>query len=113
MQCERHAPNHSAAKLAARQTRIDDPSRSEGADQPGRADLAEVGIDLDLGEHGAMGMHGVGRWRAHIGNASALPLDLGAAGTAKDVRVALAAALVVTPEQAAAARGHTGIAGAE
>ena len=48
-----------------------------------------------------------------IGHAGALALDLRAAGAAEDIGVALAAALVVATEQAAAARDHAGIAGAE
>ena len=113
MQCERHAPNHSATELAAHQTRIDDPSGSEGADQTGHAHLPEIGIDLDLGEHGAMRMHGVGRLRRLIGCARATALDLRTPGATQDIGVALAAALVVATEQAAAARDHAGIAGAE
>jgi len=72
MQGERYAPNHSATELAAHQTWINDPSRSEGTDQPGNAYLSEIGIDLDLGEHGPMGMHGVARLRGRIGRRASL-----------------------------------------
>ena len=92
---------------------IDDPSGGERADHPGRADLAEIGIDLDLGEHGPVRMHGIGRLRGRIGRAGSVTLDLRKPGAGEDVRVALAAALVVATEQAAVARDHAGIAGAE
>ena len=42
-----------------------------------------------------------------------MTLDLRKPGAGEDIRVALAAALVVATEQAAAARDHAGIAGAE
>ena len=60
VQRERHAPDHAAVILAAHQPRIDDPAGREGADEPGHADLPELGIDLHLGEHGAVRVHGVG-----------------------------------------------------
>jgi hypothetical protein len=113
MQRERHAPDHAAIELAAHHARIDDPSRGEGADQAGHAHLPEIGIDLDLGEHRAVRMHGVARLRGRIGRALAATLDLREPGAAEDIGVALAAALVVAAEQAAAARDHAGIAGAE
>ena len=43
----------------------------ERADQPGHADLAEIGIDLDLGEHRAVRVHGIVRLRRGIGRALA------------------------------------------
>ena len=113
MQCERYAPNHSTTELAAHQTRIDDPPRSESADHPGNAHLSEIAIDLDLGEHGVMRMHGVGRLRGRIGRAASLTFDRREPDAAEDIGEAFAAALVVATEQAAAARDHTGISGAE
>ena len=51
--------------------------------------------------------------RGRIGGALSAALDLREPGTAEDVGVAFAAALVVATEQAAVARDHAGIAGAE
>jgi len=58
-------------------------------------------------------MHGVGRLRGLIGRALSLTHDLREPGAAEDIRIALAAALVVATEQAAASRDHAGISGAE
>jgi hypothetical protein len=98
MKRERHAPNHSAAELAAHQTRIDDASGSEGADQAADAHLSEFGVDL--GKDRAMRMHGMGRGRAHSGRATALTLDFWEASAAEDIGVSFAPALVVATEPA-------------
>ena len=76
------------------------------------AHLSQIGIDFYLGEHGAVGMHGVivarpGRPRACRALRSAQP------GAGQDLRIAFAAALIVAAQQTAAARDHAGIAGAE
>ena len=65
--------------------RIDDPARRESADQAGDADLAEIRIDLDLGEHSAMGMHGIGGLRRRVRGALAAGFDLIQAGAPEDV----------------------------
>ena len=67
VQREGHAPDHAAVILAAHQARIDDRAGREGADQPGDADLAEIRIDLHLGEHRAVRVHGVGGLRRRVG----------------------------------------------
>jgi len=85
----------------------------EGADQPGDAHLTEIGIDLDLGEHGAMRPHGIACLSRRVGGALPLSLDFVKSGTTEDLGVAFAAALVVASEQAATARNHAGITGAE
>ena len=113
VQGERDAPDHAAVVLAAHQPRIDDPSGREGADKPRHPDLAEVRIDLDLGEDGAMRMHGIGRLRGRVAAPLAATLDLGKPGAGQDVGIALAAAFVVPPIEPAAARHHAGIAGSE
>jgi hypothetical protein len=114
MQRERHAPDHAAIELAAHHAGIDDPSGGERADHAGRADLAEIRIDLDLGEHGPMRMHGVGRIaRPDRPRWFPGPSISRSPARAEDIGVALAAALVVAAEQAARARDHAGIAGAE
>ena len=113
VQRERYAPDHAAIILAAHQARIDDAAGGEGADEARRADLPEIGIDLDLGEHGAVRVHGVVRLRGRVGRALAAPFDFGEAGAGEDVGVALASALVVAAEQPAAARDDAGVAGAE
>jgi hypothetical protein len=46
--------------LAADHARIDDTARRECADETGDAYLTEIGIDLHLGENGAVRMHGIG-----------------------------------------------------
>ena len=71
VQRERHAPDHAAEQLAADQVRIDDAPGGEGADHAGDADLAEIGIDLDLGKHRAMRVHRVVRLRRGVGGARA------------------------------------------
>src|SRR5262249_18031660 len=113
VQGERDAPDHAAMELAAHKARIDDASGRERADHAGDAHVPKLGIDLDLGEPRAMRVHGVGRLRGRIDGALALALDLREPGAAEDLGVALAAAFVIAPEQAAAARDHAGIAGAE
>src|SRR5262245_1049849 len=77
------------------------------------ANLSEIGIDLDLGKHGAVRMHGVGRLGSCIGRAGAVTFDLREPGAAEDIGVALAAALVVATAQTAGARDDAGIARAE
>ena len=80
------------------------------ADQSGDPDLAKIRIDLDLGEHGAMGMHGVGGLRRGISCPLAAGFDRAEAGPAQDVGVTFAATFVVAPKQPAVARHHAGIA---
>src|SRR5579863_3167699 len=113
MQRERHAPDHPPKQLAAHHARIDDPSCSECANETGNAHLSEIGIDLDLGEYSPMRMHGVTRLCRFTGCTLSSAVDFREPGTAKDIRVTLATALVVTSEQATPARNHAGIAGAE
>ncbi len=84
----------------------------EGADQAGRADHAEIGIDFHLGEHGAMRVHGVLLLQGRIGRARPFADDLGDACARHDVDVAFAARLVVAPREAAVSRDHAGVAGA-
>ena len=109
----RLAPDHSAAQLALHHARVDDPPGGENADEPRDPHLSKIGIDFDFGKHGAVGMHGVRLARHCIGRALSLRVDLRKTSAAEDIGVALAAALIVTAVQAAAARDHAGIAGAE
>jgi hypothetical protein len=109
----RHAPDHSAIELALHHARIDDPAGGKRADQPGDAHLSEIGIDLDLGKHGAVRSHGIACLSRRVGGALPLSLDLVKSGTTEDLGIAFAAALVVAAEQAATARNHAGITGAK
>ena len=110
---KRDAPDHPAKDLAADHARIDHTTGRERADKAGDPDLTEIGIDLDLGENGAVRVHGIGRLRGGVGGGLAAGVDLAQPGAAKDIRVALAAVFIVAAEQAAIARGNAGIAGAE
>ena len=76
LQRKRHAPYHAAAELAVHHARIDNAARSKGANNAGDAHLSEIRIDLDLGEHGPMRVHGVIRLRGLICCALALSLYL-------------------------------------
>ena len=60
MKRERCAPDHPAVDLAADHARIYHTARRECTDKTGDADLTEIRIDLDLGENGAVRMHGIG-----------------------------------------------------
>ena len=113
VQRKRYAPDHSAIELALHHARIDDASGRKGADHARGADLSEIGINLDLGEHGAMCMHGVARLGGRIGRTRAATFDLRESGAAENIGVALAAAFVVATTQPAAPRDDAGIAGAE
>ena len=55
-----YAPNHPAEVLAPHQMRIDDAAGGKSANHAGDADLAEIGIDLDLGKDRAVRAHRVG-----------------------------------------------------
>src|SRR6202023_586149 len=101
--------DHAAIDLAAHEVGIDDPSRRERADQAGDADLTQIRIDLDLGEHRAMRMHGVVRLRRRVRSALAAGLALREAGAADYVSVALPARFVVATEQAAVAGDDAGV----
>src|SRR3984957_12158916 len=90
--------------------RIDDPARRESTDQAGDADLAEIRINLDLGEHRAMGVHGIGGLRRRVSGALAAGFDLLQAGAAEDFGITLASHFIVATEQTTAARDHPGIA---
>src|SRR6476646_11440966 len=57
---ERYAPDHPAIDLAADHTRIAHTARRKCATKTGDAYLTEIGIDRDLGENGAVRMHGIG-----------------------------------------------------
>jgi hypothetical protein len=59
------------------------------------ARICPKSVDLDLGEHGAMRMHGVGRLGSRIGRARSVTLDLREPDPVENVRVALAAAPVI------------------
>lgn len=52
------AADHAADALAARDLRVDDAAGTIGADHAPHARLAEIGIDGNLHEHGAKGVHG-------------------------------------------------------
>jgi hypothetical protein len=54
----------------------------KGADQARRPDLSELRVNLHLGEHGAVRVHGVGFLRERISVRAAASLDLGEAGAA-------------------------------
>ena len=59
----------------------------------GDADLTEIGIDLDLGEHRAVRMHGIVRLRRRVSGALAAGVDLGKAGAAQGYRHSFRCAL--------------------
>src|ERR1700722_9974144 len=63
---ERYAPDHPAIDLTADHTRIDHATRRECTYKTGGADLTEIRIDLDLGENGAVRVHGIGRLRDRV-----------------------------------------------
>jgi len=65
-----------AINLALHHAGIDHASCRERADQASDADLAQIRIDLDLGEHRAMRVHGVVRLRRGIAGALAAGFDL-------------------------------------
>src|SRR5277367_1239867 len=113
MQSEGYAPDHAAVILAAHQARIDDAAGGEGADETRRADLPEFGIDLHFRENGAVRVHGMTVPCRRVGRAFAASLDFGETGARQDFGVALASALVVAPEQPAAAGDDPRVAGAE
>src|ERR1700759_2907088 len=110
LQRKRYAPDHSAKILAPHQMRVDDAASSEGADHAGDADLAEIGVDLDLRKDGAVRAHRVGGLRGGIHRAAAAGVDLGKTDAAQDVTVTFTAILVVAAGQAPAARAHPGAA---
>src|SRR5258706_14559873 len=107
---ERTPKVHPAIDLASHQTRIDHATRRECTNKAGGADLTEIRIDLDLGENGAVRMHGIGCLRAWVGGALAAGIDLAQPGAAEDIRVALAAAFIIAAEEATVPRGNAGIA---
>ena len=113
MQRKRHAPYHSAAELALHHARINNAARSKGANDAGYAHLSEIRIDLDLGKHGPMRVHGVIRLRGLICCALALSLYLRQPGAGENIRVTLTSALVIAAEQATPAREYACISGAE
>src|SRR6516165_8033951 len=110
---EGDTPDHAAVVLAAHEPRVDDGAGRESADQTRRPDLPQLRVNLHLGEHGAMRVHGIGLLREWISAGAAVSLDLGKAGAAQDIGIALAAALVVAPVDAPATRQHTGVVGSE
>src|SRR6516162_4693543 len=108
---EGDTPDHAAVVLAAHEPRVDDGAGRESADQTRRPDLPQLRVNLHLGEHGAVHVHGVGLLRERISAGAAASFDLGEAGAGQDVGIALAAALVVAAGQPAAPCQHAGIVG--
>ena len=73
VQREGRAPDHAAIELAAHQPRVDDPPGREGADQARGADLAEIGVDLDLREDRSVRLQRMVADGRRIARALALP----------------------------------------
>ena len=113
VQGEGHAPDHAAIELAPHEPRVDDPPGREGADEAGRANLAEIGVDLDLREHRAVRLQRMVADGRRIARALAPSVDLRQAGAGEDVGIALAAALVVLAVEPSGARDDPDIACAE
>ena len=86
---------------------------ANSSDEPRRPHLAEFGIDLHLGEDGAMREHriirGDSRVAGRLGRADHFALP----GAPQYLGIALAARLVIQPIKPAGPRRHADIAGAE
>ncbi len=92
----RQAPHQAAVILGPHQARVDDASGGERVDQAGRTQLAELGIDLHLGEHRAERMHR----GSPVGAAIVLDLDVRQAGTFQDGGHRLALLRIVGAQRA-------------
>jgi hypothetical protein len=94
---ERDPPDHAAIILALHQPRVDNGAGCESPDKALHPDLPKLGVYFHFGKDRSMRVHGIGIRRGWICCATATSLDLRQASTSKNIRIALAAALVVTP----------------
>ena len=85
----------------------------EGADEPRHPNLPEIGVDLDLGEDGAVRIEGVGGCHRRIARRLRGTDHLVAPGAPEDFGIAFAATLVIAAMQSAGARDDADVAGAE
>ena len=90
--------------------RVDDPPGREGADEARYANLAEIGVDLDLRVDRSVRLQRVVADGRRIARALAPSVELRQAGAGEDVGVALAAALVVLAAEPSAVRDDPDIA---